>query len=119
RDLTVPIGGVPFNLDRTYDSYDKRVGDFGVGWQLQLGSLRTSANRVLGAGGWSMYSTSCFFGICNTAWRTSTPHYVSVVFPDGHTESFDLTPGAGSNIFWSGTAAFTARTGTTSTLEVV
>lgn len=119
RDLTVPIGGTQFRLDRTYDSYDKRVGDFGVGWRLKLDSFRVSANRQLGAGGWSQYAQQCFFFLCTMGFRSAAPHVVTVVWPDGHRESFDFTPDGGSNLFWFGSAKFTARPGTTSTLEVV
>jgi RHS repeat-associated protein len=53
------------------------------------------------------------------AWAASGPHYVSVVWPDGHAETFDFTPAGGSNLFWFGTSAFTARSGSTSKLEAV
>jgi RHS repeat-associated protein len=52
------------------------------------------------------------------AWSTARPHFVTVVWPDGHTEVFDFTPTGGSNLFWMGSAAFTARAGSTSKLEV-
>ena len=30
-DLNIPVAGVPMEVTRTYDSRDKRVGDFGFG----------------------------------------------------------------------------------------
>src|SRR5579884_2754471 len=107
---------------RTYDSTDKRSGDFGVGWHVSVTNFRTSANRQLGAGGWSEYTTGCFI-LCSWAWKTSTPHYVTVTWPDGHQEIFDFTPVGPQLVlidFNQGTAAFTPRpgTGTTSTLTV-
>jgi RHS repeat-associated protein len=122
QDLSVPVNGFQMEVRRTYDSYDKRVGDFGIGWHVAVGYFRTSANRELGAGGWTEYSTSCFILTC-WAYKTSTPHFVTVTWPDGHQEVFDFTP-TGPQVtlidFAQGTAAFTPRPGTdtTSTLEV-
>jgi len=121
QDLSVPVNGFQMQVRRTYDSFDKRVGDFGIGWHVGLTNFRVSANRQLGAGGWSEYPTLCIFGLCFYAFKTSAPHYVTVTFPDQHMEIFDFTPQGGAGIlYWQGSAAFTARpgTGTTSTLEV-
>src|SRR5262249_7276745 len=40
KDLSVPLPGLPITITRTYDSRDKRVGDFGVGWTLSVGNIR-------------------------------------------------------------------------------
>ena len=121
QDLSVPVGGFQMAVRRVYDSIDKHAGDFGVGWHVELANFRVSANRQLGAGGWTEYPTSCIFGFCFYAFKTSTPHYVTVTFPDQHEEIFDFTPqGGAALLYWQGSAAFTARpgTGTTSKLEV-
>src|SRR5258708_22661501 len=85
---------------RAYDSFDKRVGDFGLGWRVSLSNFRVSTNRILGAGGWTQYNTQCGLGLCLTAFRSSVPHFVTVVFPDQHTEVFDFSAAGGSNIFF-------------------
>lgn len=121
QDLTVPVGGFQMQIRRTYDSSDKTAGDFGVGWHLSVSNFRVSANRELGAGGWTAYPTQCIFGLCYWAFKTATPHFVTVTWPDGHQEVFDFTPQAGAALFYfQGTAAFTARAGTntTDTLQV-
>ena len=121
QDLNVPVNGFQMQVKRAYDSYDKRTGDFGIGWKVSLANFRTSANRQLGAGGWSEHPTQCFFGLCIYGFTTSAPHYVTVTWPDGHQEQFDFTPqGGGVLFYWQGSAAFTAHpgTGTTSTLAV-
>jgi RHS repeat-associated protein/uncharacterized repeat protein (TIGR01451 family) len=117
QDLNVPVSGYQMQLRRTYDGIDKRVGDFGVGWKVELVNFRTSTNRALGAGGWTQYNSLCGVGLCVTAFKSSAPHYVVVVFPDGHDEIFDFTPTGGTNVFVGGGSAFTARPGTTSTLQ--
>jgi RHS repeat-associated protein len=118
QDANVAVGGIPISVTRSYDSFDKSSGAFGVGWQLGVSNFRIYTNGALGAGGWSPYGKWCSFTICEVGWTSSRPHFATVVWPDGHTEMFDLTPGGGSNLFYTGTAAFTARAGSTSTLAV-
>jgi RHS repeat-associated protein len=124
QDANVAVGGIPISVTRSYDSFDKSTGAFGVGWQLGVANFRVYTNGALGTGGWSQYATSCFMaglggGLCQMAWATARPHFVTVVWPDGHTETFDFTPTGGSNLFWLGNSAFTARSGSTSSLAVV
>jgi len=122
QDLSVPVNGFQMQVRRTYDSIDKHVGDFGVGWHVSLANFRVTANRQLGAGGWTEYPTQCIFGLCFWGFKTSVPHYVTVTYPDQHQEVFDFTPDRGSALlYFQGTARFTARpgTGTTSTLEAL
>ena len=123
QDANVPVGGIPIQVQRTYDSFDKSQDAFGVGWTLGVANFRVYTNGALGESGWSQYDSGCFMaglggGLCQMAWATARPHFVSVVWPDGHTETFDFTPTGGSNLFWLGSAAFTARPGSTSKLEV-
>ncbi|HKB33094.1 MAG TPA: hypothetical protein VKF16_04440, partial [Candidatus Dormibacteraeota bacterium] len=121
QDLNVPVFGFQMQVRRTYDSFDKQVGDFGVGWRVSLSNFRVSTNRTLGAGGWTQYNTQCGLGLCLTAFRSSAPHFVTVVFPDQHTEVFDFSAAGGSNIFFGGSPVYTARAGlgTTSTLSAM
>ena len=119
-DLTVDVAGMPVDVQRTYDSFDKRTGDFGVGWDLDLADFRVAANGPLGAGGWSMASCGSGLIFVPLCFTSAKAHFVTVTWPDGRNEVFDLTPAKGST-FFSGltTAEFTARsgTGTTSTLS--
>ena len=120
RDLLVPVSGFQMAVLRTYDSTDTRGSDFGTHWRLAVSNITISANRELGAGGWTEYPTRCIFGICDYGFKTTTPHYVTVTFSDQQQETFDFTPNGGSGIlYFQGTAAFTARPGTHSTLEAL
>jgi RHS repeat-associated protein/uncharacterized repeat protein (TIGR01451 family) len=121
NDLSVPVAGIPMNVQRNYDSYSTSSGDFGPGWHVGLSNMTVRVNHTLGDGGWSLYATNCVFGFCNYAYTSTSPHYVTVTYADGHTEVFDFTPAGGAGPFYFlGTSAFTARpgTGTTSTLQV-
>jgi RHS repeat-associated protein/uncharacterized repeat protein (TIGR01451 family) len=119
-DVDLPVNGLPMQVIRSYDSFDPRLGDFGVGWQVSVGNFRISANRTLGAGGWTEYPIQCSFFGCQYAFKSSVPHTVTVTFPDQHQERFNFTPSGGFSVFYFlGSAAFTPvpGTGTTSTLE--
>ncbi|MHB1502288.1 MAG: RHS repeat domain-containing protein, partial [Candidatus Dormibacteria bacterium] len=122
QDLSIPVNGFQMSVDRTYDSTDKQVGAFGVGWQLSIANFRVTANGPLGAGGWTEYPTQCVFGFCDYAYKSSRPHYVTVTWPSGRQEVFNFTPqGGAALLYFQGTTAFTGRpgTGTTSTLQLV
>ena len=60
NDLTIPVAGIPIQVIRTYDSRDKRVGDFGAGWTLDLKNIRLQKNRHLGRA-WDPSSTGGLF----------------------------------------------------------
>ena len=121
QDMSVPVAGFRMQVRRTYDSIDKSAGDFGTGWKISITNFRTASSRVLGAGGWSQFNKSCVLGLCFTAFKNSAPRFVTVTFPDQHTEIFDFTPDGGTNLFWACTPKFTAESmaWTTSTLEPV
>ncbi len=48
NDLSVPVAGLPIQVTRTYDSRDKRTGDFGAGWTMSIASVRVEKTGVLG-----------------------------------------------------------------------
>lgn len=121
-DHQVGVGGLPLQVVRSYDSFDTASGDFGVGWEVDIADFRIGRARPLGQGGWSGRSTTCGLIFCNLEYVSSTPHVVSVVWPDGHQEVFDLKGVDGSTFFPGiARAKFVPRSGTntTSTLEVV
>ena len=116
-DLDTLIHRFPVQVLRTYDSTDKRLGDFGIGWQLELSSYRATPNNRLGQGGWS---TEPFgFPFTRFRFRTTIPHFVTVTAPNGKVEIFDLVPAPTGPLLSLTTPEFVARagTGTTSTLE--
>ncbi len=121
QDMNVPVAGFQMQVRRTYDSFDKEQGDFGIGWHVDINNFRVSTNRQLGAGGWTEYNTQCALGLCLSAYRNTAPRFVSIVFPDQRTEVFDFSAAGGTNIFFTATPVYTPRagTGTTSTLQAV
>src|SRR5262249_40052518 len=52
NDLSVPLPGLPITVTRTYDSRDKRVGDFGVGWTIGVATVRVQKNGGAIGTGW-------------------------------------------------------------------
>ena len=87
NDLSVPLPGLPITVTRNYDSRDKRVGDFGLGWTLSVANVRVQkTGGAIGTGwdeeqNWSgFFPTYCLQPIKN--------HTVSVTFPDGKVYKF-------------------------------
>jgi RHS repeat-associated protein len=92
NDLTVPVVGFPMTVGRMYDSTDKGVGDFGVGWHQTLSGFTVTTNGALGNGGWSQFPANCVFTACGYAYRSRPAHTVTVTWPDKHQEEFDFAP---------------------------
>jgi hypothetical protein len=84
-DLQVPVGTLPITLTRTYDSRDKRVGDFGVGWTLGISNVRVEKTHALGKY-WSQTSTGGWFpSYCLEPTKAA---FVTITFPDGKVFKF-------------------------------
>jgi RHS repeat-associated protein len=113
-DLTVPLSGIPISVIRTYDSRDRRPGDFGAGWDLDLTGvdLRMSPNQ---GDGWELVSGR--FG--SSVLQPTTEHSVTITLPGGEEEIFDLVPSPRSSLFVPlsfTSAAYSPRFGTSGTL---
>jgi RHS repeat-associated protein len=88
-DMTIPISGLPIQVVRTYDSRNKRQGDFGVGWSLSFNSIKLEITRPLGIA-WRKadYSNPLFPYTPRFCNEETAPHVVTVTFPDGKVEQF-------------------------------
>jgi RHS repeat-associated protein len=133
KDLEVPVSGFNMQLERVYDSTDKSVGDFGVGWHLLLSNFTVSTNGPLGKGGWTQSNSECEFakaieeqlheespGLCAYAYESAPEHTVTVTWPDKHQEVFVLSGHGQPLNNFEVEPRFTPRPGTntTSTLQV-
>ena len=120
QDVNVPMAGLPITVNRIYDSRDRRSGDFGVGWRLDVQTLRVNTNRVLGTDWTGTRSSGLFPQYCIT--HGTEQHKVGITLADGTVEEFDMTtsPSCAQLIppqFVS--ASFVARAGTLGTLQVL
>ena len=118
-DLNVPVAGLPIQVIRSYDSRDKRVGDFGVGWQLGLRNARVEKTGVLGL---SWHQTVSSGAIPTYCLEPNRPHKVSVTFGDGKVFKFLASTSIHCQQFVPVTSTqmtFTPLPGTHATLEVV
>ncbi|HKQ04260.1 MAG TPA: LamG-like jellyroll fold domain-containing protein, partial [Blastocatellia bacterium] len=88
NDLSVPVAGLPIQIIRTYDSRDKRVGDFGVGWTLGINNIRLEKSVNLGRFWNETVDNGLFPRYCLNASRA---HLVTVTFPDGQVYKFAAT----------------------------
>jgi RHS repeat-associated protein len=84
-DLSVPVAGLPIEVTRTYNSRDKRVGDFGVGWTLGVKNIRVEKSGVLGAA-WEQTQSGGF--LPTYCLRAMKPRFVTITFPDGKVYKF-------------------------------
>jgi RHS repeat-associated protein len=119
EDMSVPVEGIPIQVIRTYDSRDKRKGDFGYGWTLGIKNLRVEKTQVLGL----KWRQSALGGAFPTYCIENTkPHIVSVTMPDGKVEKFDARLQKMCQQYVpirNGNLIFAAQAGTTGKLEVV
>jgi hypothetical protein len=88
-----------------------------VGWKVGLADFRIATNGPLGLGGWRMEQCGGGLIFATLFFPSDSAHFVTVTWPDGRTETFDLKPAQGST-FVTGltTAKFTGREGASSTL---
>ncbi len=85
NDLTIPVAGIPIQVIRTYDSRDKRQGDFGIGWTLQINDIRLQKNRHQGRA-WDQSSTG---GLLPSYFiETPKQRMVTITFPDNKVYKF-------------------------------
>ncbi len=128
EDILIPVAGIPLTVTRAYNSFDKEKGDFGVGWDMLLGSgIKVEVTRTLGYNWYADYDYcfQAFMGQC-MAWiyKLTTPNIpkVLVTYADGRQDRFEFTPEFSTQPAldpeWV-IAAFTPLEGTTSTLDVV
>lgn len=118
-DLSIPVAGVPMEVTRTYDSRDKRVGDFGFGWTMGLRNIRVEKSSVLGLKWFETVSQEVFPNYCLQAVGS---HMVTVTFPGGKVFKFqpNVAPQCQRNApITAGTITFTPMPGTVGKLEVV
>ena len=73
---------------RTYDSRDKRKGDFGVGWTLSLKNIRLEKSVELGRYWWESISPGTLPSYCLQPTR---PNIITITFPHGRVYKFQAT----------------------------
>ena len=118
-DLNVPVGGIPMQVIRSYDTQDRfSDGDFGPGWTLSFGNFTIQTNTQLGRGPWSSSVCGGFFLFSEVCYESEESRYITVTWPDGRVESFDFTPSGFALFPILTTAEFTPRDGATSSLRL-
>jgi RHS repeat-associated protein len=118
-DLNILVAGVPMEVIRTYDTRDKRPGDFGFGWTLGLRNIRVEKSNVLGLKWYETVSQEVFPNYCV---EPTGSHVVGVTFPGGKVFKFqaEVAPHCQRNAsITTANLSFTPMTGTIGKLEVV
>ena len=119
QDISLPVVGIPITVTRTYNSFNKERGDFGVGWDLALGSgIKVQVTRTLGTG-WYAEETGSFQGSPTYTLRTDNIPKILVTYADGRQDRFEFTPFLGNPLDPTvATPMFTALEGTTTSLII-
>ena len=92
EDLSIPLGGIPISVRRTYDSRDRAQSrDFGFGWSLDYQNVKVEESRTLGLG-WSQneYLTGPLNTLVNVCTEPKGAPIVTVTLPDGDVERFEV-----------------------------
>lgn len=95
NDMTLPMTGVPITVTRAYNSHNKMKGDFGIGWDMVLGTgVKIQTTRVPGDN-WEIESIAQCVNMggnywipCNKLRKTGPETKVFVTFADGRQEKF-------------------------------
>ena len=82
----MPVAGLPIQVIRTYDSRDKRSGDFGVGWTLGISNVRLEKSANVGKLWDETVTGTVIPNYCLQATRQKT---VTITFPDGKQYRFN------------------------------
>src|SRR5207249_10482931 len=89
QDLTVPMAGIPITVVRTYDSRDKVQGDFGIGWRLDVQTVRLRVSGVAGSK-WQVNKVGGAFPTYSLS--SAAAHKVAITLRGGKVEEFNFTP---------------------------
>src|SRR5207244_11300032 len=89
-DAAVPVSGIPITVNRTYDSRDKRNGDFGFGWNIDIKNIRLEKSSNLGTNWIETLEEEGF--TFRYKLIPSKAKVVTITFPDGKVFKFDAKP---------------------------
>lgn len=121
QDISIPVSGIPINVIRSYNSFNKNQGDFGVGWDMGLGTgVKVQVTRPLGSG-WRAEEDGEFLGTPTYKLANDNPAKILVTYADGRQDRFQFAPDFVTiprvDPTWVN-PIIKALEGTTSTLEV-
>ena len=88
-DLQIPLSGLDIRIIRTYDSRDTRLGDFGVGWTLDIRQGFYQNNRPPGDG-WQIPATSGPWGLPCSVVQETKSHLTTIRLSDQEVYRFRL-----------------------------
>ncbi len=88
-ELQIPLSGLDIRILRTYDSRDRRLGDFGVGWTLDIRQGFYQNNRPPGDG-WQIPATSGPWGLPCSVVQETKSHLTTIRLSDQEVYRFRL-----------------------------
>jgi RHS repeat-associated protein len=96
QDISVPVSGIPINVIRSYNSFNKKQGDFGIGWDMALGTgVKVQVTRTLGTD-WRAEEDFWWGSGTAGAWSyklvTNKIPKVLITYADGKQDRFEFKP---------------------------
>src|SRR5262249_10994121 len=87
QDLTIPVSGIPLTVNRTYNSINPSLGDFGYSWNYALNDMDVQFDEQRGT------VADGLGGTINM--RLGGPRDVTLTLPDGRRTTFYYAPEQG------------------------
>ncbi len=88
-DLSIPVAGLPVRVLRSYDSRRARLGelgDFGIGWHLDVSTISLRKNRHLGRN-WQQLNSGGWYQL-----DPVRPREIAITFPNDRVCRFRASP---------------------------
>ncbi len=95
-DITAALGGTTVNLNRIYDSRNKKSSDFGYGWSLDMQGMRLYESHDITEGYEMIESGSALSKVYTL--RETDKHDVIVTYGDGRSDRFSLVINNGISV---------------------
>ncbi len=92
NDLSIPLAGIPIEVNRTYDSRHRHEGlDFGFGWSINYQNVSVEESRIPGSG-WELneYRTGPLGVLREYCVEPLGAPLVTVTLPNGNVERFEV-----------------------------
>ena len=89
-DITAQMGGTSVSANRMYDSRNKAMGDFGIGWTLGVQGMEICESSTPLSEGYEMVKSGSVFSTSYQMTETES-HDVVVTYGDGSSDRFELT----------------------------
>ncbi|MFP4015681.1 MAG: putative Ig domain-containing protein, partial [Halanaerobiales bacterium] len=93
NDINIPVSGIPITVTRTYDSRDRSSGDFGHGWNMDIGNISLKESNHPAKFWYHDSRKEILYGSVPINIYYLEPirdHIVTISYPDGRVDEFEM-----------------------------